>query len=183
MAILIWLVFEIFVTIWRISVYVQLNRAVHGEMMYTVQTIQNMVDDQDTQLTWLDLSWTWWDSLTYWRKQSLELADDTYSYEIYKNCTDEANCFLELNWLELDPDFLWWAVDSWSVALTDPNITSVESFMVRTLPYGSVTDYEQIMHKWFWLFLDLRVPQYTPDDRWYNVVQQTQLFFTMRKYE
>ena len=152
MAVLIWLVFEIFVTIWRISVFVQLNRAVHGELIYVSQTIQNMVDDQEMQLTWLDLSWTWWDSLTYWWKQEINFADSEFQYEISNNCTDEPNCFLELYRLEIDPDFLW-TVESWSVALTDPNTVDIASFAIRTLPYWSPSEYMQIMHKWFWLFL------------------------------
>jgi hypothetical protein len=56
MAVLIGLIFEIFVTIGRISVFVQLNRAVHGELIYVTQTIQNMVDDQNMQLTGMDES-------------------------------------------------------------------------------------------------------------------------------
>jgi len=179
---LIWLLFEIFVTIWRIAVFVQLNRAVHGELIYVSQTIQNMVDDQNMQLTWLDLSWTWWDTLTNWRKQNLNFADTDFQYQIGTNCTDEANCFLQLYRLELDPDFLW-DVESWSVALTDPNMVSIESFAVRTLPYDSPSNYEQIMHKWFRLFLDIRVPQYDETKRWFRVLQQVELFFTMRKYE
>lgn len=50
-ALLIGLIFNIFVTIGRVAVYVQLRRAVHSELMYTVQTLQNMVDNQEMQLT------------------------------------------------------------------------------------------------------------------------------------
>ncbi len=182
MAVLIWLIFEIFVTIWRISVFVQMSRSVHGELIYVSQTIQNMVDDQDMQLTWLDLSWTWWDNLTAWWKQSLVLADEEFQYQISRNCVDEENCFLQLFRLELDPDFLW-SVESWSLALTDPWLVDIASFAVRTLPYDSATNYEQILHKGFWLLLDMRVPQYDSTKWWFRVQQQAELFFTMRKYE
>lgn len=184
MAILIWLVFQVFVTIWHIAVYVQLNRAVHSELIYVSQTIQNMVDDQNMVLTWLVLEWTWGDSETFWWKQSLRFSDDEFNYEIAPDCTSQDNCFLELSWLELDPNYAFPEfILSWSVALTDPNLVNISSFAVRTLPYGSPTEYLQLMHKWFWLFLDIRVPQFDETLWRYRVQQQAQLFFTMRKYE
>ena len=184
MAILIWLVFEVFVTIWRIAVYVQLNRAVHSELIYVSQTIQNMVDDQNMVLTWLVLEWTWGDSETFWWKQSLRFSDDQFNYQVITDCVSEPNCFLKLSWIELDPNYFPWSyIESGSVALTDPDLVNISSFAVRTLPYGSPTEYLQLMHKWFWLFLDIRVPQFDDTLWWYKVQQQAQLFFTMRKYE
>lgn len=183
MAILIWLVFEIFVTIGRIAVFVQLNRAVHGELIYVAQTIQNMVDDQNMQLTWLDLSSSWWDSLTFGWKQVLEFSDDEFIYIISNNCGVEPNCYLELYWREYEDPWPGVTIDSWSVALTDPWMVDVASFFIRTLPYGAPSEYTQIMHKWFWLFLDIKVPQYSSTDWRFRVFQQVELFFTMRKYE
>lgn len=177
MWILIWVLFEIFVTIGRISVFVQLNRTVHSELIYVGQTLQNLVDNQDIQLTWIDLQ-----STTYGRKDSVRFADSEYMYEISNNCVDQENCFLQLYRIEMNPDLLS-AVDSGSVAITDPNTVNVSSFAVRTLPYGSPTDYEQILHKWFWFFVDMRVPQYDETKWRYKVQQQVEMFFTMRKYE
>jgi len=51
-SLLIGLIFNIFITIGRLSVNTQLQRSVHNELIYTVQTIQNMVDNQDMSLTW-----------------------------------------------------------------------------------------------------------------------------------
>ena len=178
MAVLIWLIFEIFVTIGRISVFVQLNRAVHGELIYVTQTIQNMVDDQNMQLTGMDES-----SVTFWWTQSLRFSDNQYIYEIDNNCTDADNCFLELYRTDPPPYELWWFWATWSVALTDPDMVDISSFAVRILPYWSPSDYEQILHEWFWLFLDIRVPQYDETKRWFRVQQKVELFFTMRKYE
>ncbi len=182
MAVLIWLLFDVFVTIWRISVFVQLNRSVHSELIYVTQTIQNMVDDQDMQLTGLDLSGSGGDTQTQGRKQSINFADDEFIYTISKNCTDEPNCFLQLFWIELEPNYLAWYITG-SVALTDPGNVTIESFYIRTLPYDSPAEYAQMLHKWFWLFLDIRVPQYDETKRRFSVKQQAQLFFTMRKYE
>lgn len=184
MWVLIWLIFEIFVTIWRISVFVQLNRAVHGELIYVSQTIQNMVDDQEMYLTWLDITGTWGDIETFGWKQALRFSDDEFNYVISNNCILESNCYLELYWLELDPDYSQPEfIQSGSVALTDPSTVDISSFFVRTLPYWPSSDYIHMMHKWFWLFLDIRVPQYDETKWWYRVQQQVELFFTMRKYE
>lgn len=182
--ILIWLIFEIFVTIWRISVFVQLNRLVHSEFIYVVQTIQNMVDDANMQLVWFDLTGTWGDLQTFWWKQWLRFADNEFNYEITNNCTSEQTCYLELNRIELDPDFSQPEfIQSWSVALTDPNIINVTSFFVRTVPYWPPSEYIHILHKWFWLFIDISVPQHDTTKWWYKVNQELQLFFTTRKYE
>jgi prepilin-type N-terminal cleavage/methylation domain-containing protein len=177
---LIWLIFQVFVTIWRIAVFVQLNRTVHAEMMYVVQTMQNMVDDQYMNLTWLDLALTWWDATTWWWKSTLQLSDENLRYYLNNNCIEKDNCFLELSW----ESFLWWWLSStWSVELTNEELIAVNSFAVRTLPYTSPSSYTWLIHDWFRLFAELRVPQYDETKWWLRVKQQLQLFFTMRKYE
>lgn len=179
---LIWLIFEIFVTIWRIAVFVQLNRTVHAEMMYVVQTMQNMVDDQYMNVTWLDLTLTWWDASTRWWKSTLQLADDDFIYYLNNNCDDpDNNCFLELSWASLA--WWWWLSATWSVELTNPDLIAVNSYAVRTLPYSSPSLYTWLIHAWFRLFAELRVPQYDETKWRLRVKQQLQLFFTMRKYE
>lgn len=177
---LIWLIFQVFVTIWRIAVFVQLNRTVHAEMMYVVQTMQNMVDDQYMNLTWLDLTLTWWDAATRWWKPTLQLADDHYRYYLNNNCDNPESCFLELSW----EDYLWWWIsNTWSVALTNADLIAVDAYAARTLPYTSPSSYTWLIHGWFWLFAELRVLQYDETKWWLKVKQQLQLFFTMRKYE
>lgn len=177
---LIWLIFQVFVTIWRIAVFVQLNRTVHAEMMYVVQTMQNMVDDQYMNITWLDLTLTWWDATTRWWKSTLQLADENFKYFLNNNCTDAENCFLELSWENFQ---WWWLSTTWSVDLTNSDLIAVDSYAARTLPYTSPSSYTWLIHAWFRLFAELRVPQYDETKRWLKVKQQLQLFFTMRKYE
>lgn len=179
MGLLIALLFEIFVTIWRIAVFIQLNRTVHWEMIYVAQTIQNMVDDQYMNLTWLDLSLGWGDETTQWRKQNLQLADDEFIYVLNNNCVDESQCFLNLS----RTDNGWWLAQTGNVQLTNPDLTHVQAFAVRTIPNISPTVYTWLVHPWFWFFMDLRVPQYDETKRWLRVQQNIQLFFTMRKYE
>lgn len=185
MAMLIWLVFQIFITIWRIAVFTQLQKGVHNELIYTVQTIQNLVDDQEMQLTGYDLT-EGGDRVTSGWKREIYMVNDTYTYTLWTSCVSSWwLCSVSLSWQQ-EPCGLWCTPDSGSVALTDPNFTHLESLYFRTLPYASpsgLTGYEQILHNWFWVMMHLTIPQYDNEKRRFRVGQDAQLFFTMRKYE
>ena len=183
-AMLIGLIFQIFVTIGRIAVYIQLHRSVHNEMIYATQTIQNMVDDQTMELTGYNLG-TWGDEATAWWKEVLQMSDDSYRYQIEKLCTYTTTwCYLQLSRIELGTFVFPDVAETGAVALTNYLLTDIHSFEVRTLPYTDpATDYLHLLHEGFWLFIDMRVPQYDTTKWRFRVNQNLQLFFTMRKYE
>lgn len=182
-SLLIGLIFNIFITIGRLSVHTQLQRAVHNELIYAAQTIQNMVDNQEMSLTGYDFSPSG-DPLTYGRKTSLEMTDGTYIYQLDRRCTwTTTGCYLELTWSELEDNPLGGGALSGSLVLTDTAKVQVDSFLVRKLPYDDPSTYEQLLHEGFWLLLNISVPQYDDANWWTRVRQQVQFFFTMRKYE
>lgn len=149
-------------------------------MIYVSQTLQNMVDDQNMNITWLDLSLWWWDSSSFGWKTRLLLADQQFTYTLEKKCETPTACYLDLSYIENQ----WWlSSETWNVQLTNSNLVHIESFGIRTLPYSSPTIYTWLVHEGFWFFLDLRVPQYDATKRWMRVQQNIQLFFTMRKYD
>lgn len=180
MAFLIGLLFQIFVTIGRIAVFIQLQRTVHNEIIYTSQTIQNLVDNQEISLTGYNLVD---DAVFWWRKDALEFTDWTLNYEIKKYSTGTKS-YLRMAVCDLvcDP---WpsWIDPRQYYQITDPERTRLESFLVKTLPYGNDSDYFQLLHNGFWMLVDLRASQYDDNKRYFRVFQQIQLFFSMRKYE
>lgn len=176
MAILIWVVFETYVIIWRIAVFIQLQKWIHNEVIYITQVVQNLVDNQNIVLTWIDLTQL---SATNGFKSDLELVDDEFKYTFERVCGDDW-CYIELDKRNIIFDEL---IDvPLKTALTNVTDIEVNQFVVKMLPYEQELTFTWTMHDWFWLFMDVEAPQYSEENWWYRVNYQWQLFFNPRKY-
>lgn len=175
MSILIWVVFELYVVIGRMAVFIQWQKELHNELIYVVQTIQNLVDDQEVLLVYDDsLNEIWWFT------ETLRLEDDDDTLFINSVCDDEWLCGLEM--LRRDKS----TSDEQSLMLTNTWSIHVSKFYIKALPLEDQDDpgtsFEDTLHEWFWLFLDAQVPYFDQEKRWFRVRQDIQIFFTIRKY-
>ncbi len=183
MGMLIGLLFEIFVLIARIAVKVEHERSVHNEIIYVMQTIQNLIDQGNIEFA--DYVW-WWDYDTqYGIYESLNLEDNTtvsgstFVYEISRSCVT--------TWSLDDYICLWTNAlsSTWRVSLnlTDSERVIVTNFYIKVLQSSdSETEYTDIVNDGFWLFLDVQIPEYDDTRRWFRVDQKVQTFFNLRKY-
>jgi hypothetical protein len=175
MSILIWVVFEIYVVIGRMAVFIQWQKELHNELIYVVQTLQNLVDDQNILLVYDDsLTEIWWFS------ETLRLEDDDDTIFLSTVCDSDELCAIEM--LRRDKDT---AIEE-SLLLTNTWSIHVSQFYIKALPLENQSDpttsFEDTLHEWFWLFLDAQVPYFKQDSRWFRVRQDLQIFYTMRKY-
>ena len=176
MGILIWVVFETYVVIWRIAVFIQAQKWIHNEVIYMTQIIQNLVDDQNVVLTWSSYSQL---SLTKWFKNDLELIDDEFSYTFSRMC-ETRGCYINL---EKKPIEFIIGIDTIiNTPITNVWDVEVNQFVVKVLPFEEEDTFEKTMHEWFWLFLDTEAPHYEPEKWRFRVNYQGQLFFNPRKY-
>lgn len=177
MSLLIGLVFEIYVVIWRMAVFVQWQKQLHTEMIFVIQTIQNLVDDQD-----ILLEWTGEREEEHGFEQRLWLSDDDYDYFLVNACDVWEN---QLCHLELQKQAKLPSGEDAIIPLTSTWDVHIEQFYVKVLPFveqNGATSFEDKMHEGFWLFIDVQVPFYNENKRWFRVSQKIQNFFTMRKY-
>jgi len=184
MSILIWVIFQVYVMVGRIAVFVQGQKWIHDEMIYVIQTMQNLVDSQSTVLWWFD-SLT--DELKNWFDERLVLSDDTFTYIFTKVCT--TTWFIEECVLQLEKDDDDVFTTNEIIPMTDPDALYLNNFYIRKLPYlaagwwwSAEENYERAMHEWFWLFMDVESPRYDPEKWWFSPNQQYQIFFNVRKY-
>lgn len=184
MSILIWIIFEIFSVISHIAIYTQQQKYVHNEIVFVMQTMQNLVDDQNMVLsiTWNNL----------WSNNSADTSNGFRNEVVFTNgdleyiiwispgwCSD--NCYLNMTGYDVDfppplnpPEF--------EIPLTNTEIINVTNFLVKVLPYDPETSFETKFHEWFWMFLWIEVAQYNPDRWWFDVSYDLQSFFSVRKY-
>ena len=169
LSILIWVLFRVFIMISHIAVRIQHERWMHDEMIYVVQTIQNIIDQWDTQFNGEAFSWN------YWYSTWLNLIWDSYTYTLWRNVFDDS---LELViW-----DANWWTFSS-TYSLTNTNRLKVKDFYIKRVPFKNQAVYRNQMHEWFWLFMDLEIPNYDEERRWFNVDRDVQTFYNIRKYD
>lgn len=175
MSILIWVVFEIYVVIGRMAVFIQWQKELHNELIYIVQTLQNLVDDQNVLLVYDD-------SLNEigWFSEILRLEDDGDAIFMNSVCDTEWLCWIQM----LKRDKL--TAEEESVMLTNTWSIHVTQFYIKALPLEDQSDpttsFEDTLHEWFRLFLDAQVPYFDQDKWWFRVAQNLQIFYTMRKY-
>lgn len=163
-ALLIWVIFQTFTMIGHIAVKIQNERGLNGELIYIVQTIQNIVDEWDTTLFWYNLSG---DSVL----SSLNLSGTTETFVFSQDGTDLI--------VQIQDDI--WQTNTYT--LTDSSKIEINNFYVKIVPYDDQTVYANKMHDGFWLFIDAQVPWYD-EDRWrYRVNRKMQTFFNIRKYD
>ncbi len=173
---LIGVIFQIFVVVGRIAVFVQQQRQVHNEMIYVIQILQNLIDDQAIVL---DMSWYWNLEWNFWYAPVLRLVDTEtdLQYRFSNLCEDEW-CYinLEIVWdIDLEIDII-------NVPLTSVNQINIEHLYFKILPFLEMNTFETTMHQWFWMFIDARSPIYDQELRWNRVFYRGQLFFNQRKY-
>lgn len=174
LALLIIVLFNVYIITGQIAVKIQSERNLHNETLYVMQTLQNIVDDWTLSITWYSLAWL---EDTYGIVDQLILVWDTYRYILQRSCTTTWGvCVLELE--KFDP----FTLETVTLILTDPNRIDVTNFYIKLLPFGEQSDFDNISHEWFRLFLDVQVPYYSDQNRWFNVRQQLQTFFNVRQY-
>lgn len=176
LSILITVIFQIFVVIWRIAIYIQQQKQIQNEVVYVTQTIQNLVDNESVVLTWYDstpLSWANGYDAT------LKLTDNTTRWDFSRACDGEY-CYINMSTQPVD--FTPGVDEVTNVPITSEANASISNFVVKILPFEPEDWYEETMHDWFWMFIDARSPLYNTDKRRYRVDYKWQLFFNPRKY-
>lgn len=173
-ALLIGLLFSIFNTISRLAVKIQLERGMHNDLIFFLQTVQNIVDEWEYSLTWYDL-----DSLenSYGFTDELLLSGSNYTYKIVRTCDGSgADCALVMERFDA---FL---LRTEEFVLTDPRRANIDKFYLRIIPYGDQSVLQNVQHQWFWMYIDVSVPLYNEDKRWFRVSQRVETFFNIRQY-
>ena len=175
MSILIWIVFEIYVVIGRMAVFIQWQKELHNELIYIVQTIQNLVDNQDVLLVYeSSLAERWGFS------EELRLEDTDDEIFIDSVCDSEDLCALSMRRQDKSDSTIE------QILLTNTWSIHVNQFYIKALPLADQslpqTSFEETLHEWFWLFLEAEVPYFDDSKWWFRVRQDVQIFFTMRKY-
>lgn len=164
LSLLVGIIFQVFIVISHMAVKVQNEKLLHNELIYVMQTIQNIVDSWDMELYWYsDEAWS--------VKETLNLSWSTKKYTIELN-----NDILEL----ISYDALGFTT---TYALTDSSKITVKQFYVKVFPHQEGVGIEQIVHDGFWLFLDVETPRYDATKRRYRVKRKMQTFFNIRKYD
>jgi len=173
MGILIWLLFKIFIMISQISVKVQFERWLHNELIFVMQTMQNLIDQWDLAIvgtTPTDLE------ITHGLLDTLVLSGDDWQYIIERTCLGTgADCSISLT--HIAPP----AIPA-IYYLTDIRRIQIDNLFFKLLPYGSQTISDNITHQWFRMYVDAKLPTYNEDKRWYRVEQRMQTFFNVRVY-
>jgi len=168
LSLLIGVLFQIFIMISHISVKIQHERWLHDETIYVIQTIQNIIDQGDTVFDGDPEQ----REEAFWYSRSLNLSWSTLTYTFSRNEVDET---LEL---ELSDGII-----SETYILTNNNRVLVKDFYIKRVPFRSQATYENQMHEWFWLFVDLEIPSYSADKWRFRVDRDIQTFFNIRKYD
>jgi hypothetical protein len=169
LSLLIGVLFQIFIMISHISVKIQHERWLHDESIYVVQTIQNIIDQWDTSFDGNPEQ----RELAFWFAKTLNLSWSDLKYTFSRNEVDET--------LELEiTDGITIPV---TYVLTNNNRVLVKDFYIKRIPFKSQDTYQNQMHEWFWLFVDLEIPGYSADKWRFRVDRNIQTFFNIRKYD
>lgn len=177
---LIGVLFETFIVIWRLALKIRLEKALHDDVIYITQTMQNIIDEWDVALNVGTGAW-------------LGMIQD--ELQVCKACIDDDNNDIYESWtlytfglsgdmlvLEEEQIGTWWSTDVYQ--LTDEHRVSVKNFYVKLLPNNiDGASYEERVHNGFWLFMDIQTPRYQEELRWLRVNWQLQTFFNIRKYD
>ena len=169
LSLLIWVLFQIFIMISHIAVRIQHERGLHDEVIYVVQTIQNIIDQWDTEFNGEAFSGN------LWYTTSLNLIWTNYTYSLFRDPDDET--------LEIIIWDAWWWWTTRTYSLTNPNRLRVKEFYIKRIPFKSQSIYENQMHEWFRLFADVEIPNYDASRWWFDVDRDIQTFYNIRKYD
>jgi len=178
--ILVWVVFETYLVIGRIAVFVRRQSSVHNEMIYLTQVMQNLVDNQNVVLTWTNFTQL---SATNWFVNELHLQDNDHYYTFSRECENDS-CYANLfkRPLIYNPDNPADVALSSNTPLTWIEETEITQFVFKIIPYEEENTFAWTMHDGFWMFIEAQSPFYSETDRRNRVDYQWQLFFNPRKY-
>lgn len=176
---LVGIIFGIYVSTLRLSVKIDNERNLNNELLFFSQTIQNLVDNND-----LDLSRYAWGSgiistSTLLGSQEDGFADRLYltswswQLSIYKNGTCGTN---EWCWIELEKK------DWTKVKLTDPHKVEISNLLFKILPY-KFAQVDDIYQRGFWVRWDMQTIWYDSSKYEKNIKQDMQLFYNIRRYK
>ena len=170
-SILVGIVFAMYTSIIRLSVRMEQEKNLNNELLFAVQSIQNMVDNYDLDL-WYYFTWSTRRSIDekgYTSVLALKNADKQILLRKQGECGVWTWCFLALE-------------DNGVVKqLTNPLKVSLPTLQFRVLPY-QFWSVDQIYQKWFWVYGTITSSRYNSGKYELNVAQDLQLFFNIRKY-
>ena len=208
-SLLIGVIFQIYITIGYIAIFVQWQKTIHNELIYLTQSIQNLVDDQGILLNTDQYSFSTIEPnagiIDELHLVDQELLDNDYQaidcttpcwrYIFDRVCEDDAGtpsnnlddtqCYIRYTKTNAPNGVINPTLDDVErVAMTSKDFTQVNNFYVKILPYTNQTNaaFEDIFHDWFGLYLDIQIEGYEEENWWNKVRYQTQNFFTIRKY-
>lgn len=177
---LVGIIFGIYVSTLRLSLKIENEKNLNNELLFFTQTIQNLVDNND-----IDLSrYVWWDGIiksnTLLGSQEDWYTDKLYltswsgqQLSIYKN----GNCWSkEWCWVEMEKK------DGTIARLTDPHKVQIENLMFKIIPY-KFAQVEDIHQRWFWVLGSMSTIWYSTWKYERNIQQDIQLFYNIRKYK
>lgn len=170
-SILVGMVFAMYTTIIKLSIRMEQEKNLNNELLFATQTIQNIVDNYDLDL-WYYFSW--WsrnaiDDKWYTPVLVLKNTDKQIMLRKQGECGVWSWCFLAL-------------IDGWVIKqLTNPGKVSLPILQFRVIPY-QFNSVDEIYQKWFWMYGSMRSNRYSSGRYELNVIQDLQLFFTIRKY-
>lgn len=163
-SLLIGIIFQIFIVMSHIAVKIQNERMLHSELIYVMQTIQNIIDEGDVSLYWYHYPGAPGDV-----HSTLNLSGSTKQY-VFQLTGD----ILKLNEI--------WASTT-TYILTDPLKIKINEFYIKIFPKRESAALENKFHDGFRLFLDVEIPHYN-EDKWRRRVKwDMQTFFNIRKYD
>ncbi len=170
-SVLVGIVFAMYTSIIRLSVRMEQEKNLNNELLFAVQSIQNMVDNYDLDL-WYYFTWSTRRSIDekgYTSVLALKNADKQILLRKQGECGVWTWCFLALE-------------DNGVVKqLTNPLKVSLPTLQFRVLPY-QFWSVDQIYQKWFWVYGTITSSRYNSGKYELNVAQDLQLFFNIRKY-
>lgn len=170
-SLLVGIIFGIYTNIIRLSVRIEQEKDLNNELLFASQTIQNLVDTYDLDL-WayfgtgksLDI-----DAEGYTDTLALKTADKAITLHKVGECGVGSGCFLGLE------------SDGTTKQITSPYKVSIPVLKFRILPY-QFDQTKDIYQKGFWIYGSITSSKYRTGTYEFNVSQDIQLFFNVRKY-
>jgi hypothetical protein len=140
----------------------------HDEVIYVLQTVQNIIDQGDTSFNGEPAD------TRYGYDDVIALSGTNFNYTFSRNTTDET---LEL----VIEDTI--TTTTKTFVLTNEHRVKIKEFYIKRVPFKSQSVYRNQMHEGFWLFMDVEIPAYSADKRWFRIDRNVQTFFNIRKYD
>ncbi len=166
MGILFVIVFQIYTTIARLTVRIEQEKYLNQELIYAIQTIQNIVDTSSIDRDAYDLGTL---EADMWRSNVLFLTDGKIKYSLQRICEWQRSCSLVLD------------KDGKELVLTQDNRAWISTLEFKLMPWMSDPAEREKYHDGFWMNIGAQSIHYNPAQRQFNVSTTLQTFFTMRR--